>query len=110
MNLSHKIFDESHPRCDPGNLTAIYLLSKLCVNGSNIDGAYDCFDKSMEKCPYRNGLGVWAIVIIFIGVSGNLLTLLAIPYAARHRRYFLENYLIINYNLVIYFDNFIEFI
>ena len=75
------------PCCDPKNLTAINLLSKLCVDGSNVDGAYHCFDDSMTRCPYRNSLGLWAIVIIFIGVLGNLLTLLAIPYAARHRRY-----------------------
>ena len=74
--------------CDPNNSTAINLLSKLCVDGSNINGTYHCFDERMTNCPYRNTLGLWAIVIIFIGVLGNLLTLLAIPYAARLRRYY----------------------
>ena len=81
------LFNETYPSCNSSDPNAIHLLSKLCVNGSNIDGVHDCFDKSMMHCPYRKSLGVWAIIIIVIGVLGNLLTLLAVPYAARHRRY-----------------------
>jgi hypothetical protein len=77
----------SLPSCHHNHSSEIFLLSKLCVNGSNINGEYDCFDKSFEHCPYRKSLGVWAIIIMFIGVFGNLLTLLAIPYAARKQRY-----------------------
>ena len=65
----------------------IVLLSKLCTNGSNVNGWYDCVPASLYHCPYRISLGVWALIIMFIGVLGNLLTLLAIPYAARRKRY-----------------------
>ena len=74
------------PYCRSHDFKAIHLLSKLCVNGSNSNGCYDCFDKSFETCPYRKSLGVWAIIMMFVGVLGNLLTLLAIPYAAKNRR------------------------
>ena len=57
----------------------------LCDNGSNIS---DDLCNQMDKCyPYPDGLsifaGLWCIVNAFVGFSGNLLTLLAIPYAQR---------------------------
>ena len=65
--------------CDKDN---IYELSKLCVNGSD-DGTLDCL---LDHNPYHTALGIWAVFVIVFAVLGNLLTLLAIPYAAHRKR------------------------
>ena len=40
-----------------------------------------------EKRPWRIALGVWTLIVIAVGIFGNVFTLLAIPYAARRQRY-----------------------
>ena len=52
-----------------------------------------CINESIPKedKKYRVVLGIWAVVIAVIGILGNLLTLLAIPYAARKKRYIIIN-------------------
>ena len=71
--------DENHPR-------DVYVLSKLCVNGSYEDHL-DCVSHLDQQRPYRATLGVWGIVVTIVGVLGNLLTLLAVPYAANQKKY-----------------------
>jgi hypothetical protein len=44
-----------------------------------------CFPKDVSR-TFAISTGVWAIVMAITGILGNLLTLLAIPYAAKHRR------------------------
>ena len=70
--------------CNPHNDTHIGALSKLCT-----DGSYDktlCIPDLEEQSPYRAGLGAWGLVVVFFGVFGNLMTLVAIPYAAKRKR------------------------
>ena len=86
--------EENYLACDSNNPRNISVLSKLCVNGCNtyvhVNDSYipkyDCFPMDLKHCPYRRALGMWAILIMFIGVIGNLLTLLAIPHAAKKKR------------------------
>ena len=37
---------------------------------------------------------IWSIILIFVGVTGNLLTLLAIPYAKWKNKYYILSLLI----------------
>ena len=71
--------------CDAKHVNDTYILSKLCVNGSD-DGTLDCLPHNVEERQMRFALGLWAVLILIIGVLGNTLTLLAIPYAARKKR------------------------
>ena len=66
--------------CDRTNSRTVLELSEVCVN-EYVSG---CIPK--EEQYYRKALGIWAIIIGVVGVLGNILTLLAIPYAARKKR------------------------
>ena len=73
-----------HLSCDAEHKTDVGILSHLCVNGS-----YDqnlCIYHLDEQRPYRIALGIWALIVMMLGVFGNLITLLAIPYAAKRQR------------------------
>ena len=65
-----------------------YLLSKLCVNSSSTDPSLECIQNynDITHIGLRKLLGIWSIIVGGFGVAGNLLTLLAIPYAARRKR------------------------
>ena len=77
-----------------------YKLSKLCVNESlplsiypqldcvpNID-RYDESDGNQTIVrALRISLGVWCIFVAVAGILGNLLTLLALPFAREKRRH-----------------------
>lgn len=71
--------------CEDGNNT--YLLSKLCVNGSGTENL-ECIQNynDITYLVLRKLLGIWSVLVGGLGISGNLLTLLAIPYAARRKR------------------------
>lgn len=66
------------PQCTHGDYEAIWNLSKLCVLWRP-DAVYDCFPASVSHAA---GIfsGVWDIINMVVGIFGNLLTLLAIPY------------------------------
>ena len=72
----------------------------VCSNVSDIifenfvEVCANCISKEDKK--YRMALGIWALVIAIIGILGNILTLLAIPYAARKKRYIFIKYIISN--------------
>jgi hypothetical protein len=43
-------------------------------------------------------MGIWASLITVCGTAGNLLTVLAIPHAAKHKRFIvIYHFIIINY-------------
>ena len=72
--------------CDKSNQNDVYILSKYCVNGSdwiNLDCIHDIDEQSLS----RNALGIWAIVVSLAGIMGNVLTLLAVPFAAKRKRW-----------------------
>ena len=79
--------NDTYIACNRNNSNNIYQLSKFCVNDSNVNGLYECLPNDLENCPYRIALGCWAIIVMIIGVLGNMLTLLALPYAAKRKRY-----------------------
>ena len=64
--------------CTPHNF---YNLSKFCT-GYHENAPDNC----IPPADHRRALGVWASIIAVIGVLGNMLTLLAIPYAAQKER------------------------
>lgn len=59
-------------------------ISKICVEEPYTE-EYPCYpDYLKEIGPY---FGIWCLFISFLGMFGNLLTILAIPYAANRKKY-----------------------
>ena len=77
--------NSQHLTCDPTNDSAILKLSRHCVNSDVQDGKFDCFPQEIS-IHFSNFAGSWCIINAFIGLAGNLLTLLAIPYAYKRKR------------------------
>ena len=71
--------------CETNSTDAIKVC-KLCGNTCQSE-TIDCSQYELRECTYRQILGLWAVFIIIFGILGNLLTLLAIPYAARKKRF-----------------------
>ena len=71
--------------CDKSRVNNVSFLSKACVDGTD-DGTLDCLPHEEIEVICRIVLGVWGIITIIIGVFGNVLTLVAIPYAAYKKR------------------------
>ena len=64
-------------------------MSKLCLEGwksGNWSITEDCFPQDIDA-SITIFAGVWCSINSAIGFSGNLLTLLAIPYAAKKRKW-----------------------
>ena len=70
------------------NRTCDYKLSYQNVSDIDfvtfVNVCADCIPN--EDKQYRTALGIWALINAIIGILGNMLTLLAIPYAARKKR------------------------
>ena len=59
-------------------------ISKICVEEPYTE-EYPCYpDYLKEIGPY---FGIWCLFISFLGMFGNLLTMLAIPFAANRKKY-----------------------
>ena len=71
--------------CDPSNHSAILELSKLCIENAQNNDLYDCFPEKITT-TLSNFAGIWCIINAVLGFTGNLLTLLAIPYACWKKR------------------------
>ena len=71
--------------CDVDNPTDIYILSKTCVNGSDWK-EFECIYDLDHQIFSRRALGAWAIIVSFVGVFGNTLMLLSVPFAASRKR------------------------
>ena len=72
--------------CDPQNYSSILYLSELCIGDNQHDGgSYECFSNDIST-TLSNFAGIWCIINAILGFSGNLLTLLAIPYACWKKR------------------------
>ena len=72
--------------CDKSNQNDVYTLSKFCVNGSDWSNL-ECIHDIEEQSFSRNILGIWAIIVSVAGIIGNVLTLLAVPFAANRKRW-----------------------
>jgi len=71
-----------------GNLTCsaatdAFEMRKICVEMTNPPP--ECFPKVVPP-GMSNFVGVWCAMNAIMGTCGNLLTLVAIPYAIKHRR------------------------
>ena len=65
---------------------SIVSLSETCENSFNVK-SFECIQNNDEtKSIIRTFMGIWSTIIAVCGTSGNLLTLLAIPHAAKHKR------------------------
>ena len=61
-------------------------LSETCVKSFNLT-LFECIRNNDDiKSVIRTLMGVWTSLIAVCGTAGNLLTLLAIPHAAKHKR------------------------
>ena len=66
------------------SLNNSYLMSDLCLHNYS-SHADECFPNEIRHwSPYA---GIWCIFNSFAGFTGNLLTILAIPYAAKQKKY-----------------------
>ena len=72
----------------------VKLLSHFCLNGSFSDLSVmewnlRCFPTYQEYVELRRATGIWCLFTFILGILGNLLTLVAVPYAKwRHRHGF----------------------
>ena len=65
----------------------IVNLSDTCVSSFNVTFS-ECIQNNDDiKFIIRMLMGIWSSVIAVCGTAGNLLTLLAIPHAAKHKRF-----------------------
>ena len=81
----------------------IIKLSHYCVSSSNVT-LFECiYDNDEIKSILRIVIGIWASLITVCGTTGNLLTVLAIPHAAKHKRYIFAFYFLFYYNLLLIF-------
>lgn len=99
--MSHKSHDKACQIIHQSTLSLQYVLnmeclesnthqmSKLCLEGwqnGNWSITENCFPQDIDA-SITIFAGVWCSINSAIGFSGNLLTLLAIPYAAKKRKW-----------------------
>ena len=72
------------PVCD-GSPQNMYNLSQLCIESKESFDAHDCKRKVDYEFLLTPAI-IWLSFNIIIGIGGNALTLVAIPYAKRHKR------------------------
>ena len=69
------------------NSNQLYLLNQLCTNGSD-SALLECYKNQGPMTDIsRLATGIWHISIAFIGIFGNVTTLIALPYAAKRKRH-----------------------
>ena len=69
---------------------AIHSFSHVCTSGSNLL-QYECFKFYNNMTDtIRQIAGAWLIILGTVGILGNLITLLTIPYAANKKRHGLD--------------------
>ena len=81
----------------------VYNLSLLCIDNSLPDefkSQLKCFPEQFTLAS-STIVGIWCVINSFIGFTGNLLTLCAIPYAAKNKWWVF----IINFRREICFTN-----
>ena len=65
------------------------FMSKICLN-SSINKQSDCFPNNYtdkDGIDFATMAGILCILNAIIGTLGNLLTILALPFAARRKKY-----------------------
>ena len=74
------------------NRSIIKNISRICTEQPHTE-EYPCYPKYLKEVGVY--FGIWCIFICFLGMFGNLLTMLAIPYAANRRKYVYHNCIVI---------------
>ena len=70
--------------CNPEN---VYNLSHFCVSYKLMRHDIECFNRKVSPA-FTDFITVWCILNAICGTFGNLLTLLAVPWAAYKKRYY----------------------
>ena len=65
------------------NIDTTFNLSSICLNQS-YDFPPQCYPSEDQHLKIIEG--VWCVINAIIGFTGNLLTIIAIPYAAKHKQ------------------------
>ena len=70
------------------------LLSHVCLNGSyaylnDTEWNHRCYPNYWKNVGWRRAAGVWSMFNFFVGLLGNLFTLVAVLYAKWKHRYIL---------------------
>ena len=65
-------------------------ISKICVEEPYTE-EYPCYPDYLKKVGTY--FGIWCLFISFLGMIGNLLTMLAIPYAANRKKYVILDFI-----------------
>ena len=75
-------------------------LSELCLDkwqnltiNDDSNSTENCFPDDVDNL-FTNILALWFLICSIVGVFGNLLTLIAMPYAAWKKRYYLKEIVI----------------
>ena len=65
--------------CNDTNYVEVW--SDYCFNVVFLDACY-----SSNHYEFKFALGIWCVILGLIGLVGNLLTIIAIPYAAKKKK------------------------
>ena len=68
------------------NLQTLLLLSEICLNPDYNTNHVECVDDSIDQ-SVNDFMGAVCIFNSVVGGLGNLLTLVAVPWAAHRRKY-----------------------
>ena len=86
--------------------TDIYFLSQYCTTEVSV-ASYECFKfYSNFTNLIRKISGIWLLIVGIVGISGNLATLITIPYAAKrkrhglHKNYFTTTIFILHFSFI----------
>ena len=68
-------------------LETVYNMSDICTDLSYSDAEVEfCFPKKIRESNLSTLAGVWCLINSVVGLSGNMMTLFAIPYAAKRKK------------------------
>ena len=84
LHILHCIFAPTKTRLSGEFIYSFFLQNQMAQNLSN---SSDLVDTHLSLSNEDLIKAIWVSILIVVGVTGNLLTLLAIPYAKFKRRY-----------------------
>ena len=68
-------------------LETAYALKDICTDLSYNDSAVEfCYPEKLREGNLSMLAGIWCLINAVVGLSGNMMTLFAIPYAAKRKK------------------------
>ena len=68
-------------------LETAYALKDICTDLSYNDSALEfCYPEKLRDGNLSTLAGIWCLINAVVGLSGNMMTLFAIPYAAKRKK------------------------